>query len=441
MDSIITWFNILRKKVRLIVNPIPFAASKEWHFTPDQTVLRHKTNRFFQIMGMTFKSNYPNLSQIDLPIINQPEIGILGLFVKNTSLGPNFLFQVKAEPGNIGIIQLAPTMQATESNYSRVHGGSRQHFIEYFHGTTREVLHESLQTEQGWRFFRKSNNNKIVQLSKKIMLPEFYRWLDLNEIRTLLKGSFLINSDARSVLTCFFLNYAGYYRKYFPKSPFNSAVFASLKDNSMSADELMGWMLDFVNKIKLKYEIKTLDKLDDWEFLPNKISFYNKKKFYDLIQISVNTNCREVEHWDQPIIKSHQVQEIFLIGKILQGNLRFLVKLEPEPGLIRKIGLNTSLVINAEQSGESDKSISAWLKQNAQKAVKKISLKNSEEGGRFYQDVNLHTIYIFDKKLPDLELPANYKWLFLAGLRYFLNTENILTNELRSVLAIFFGLM
>jgi oxidase EvaA len=36
------------------------------------------------------------------------------------------------EPGNINKVQLSPTVQATESNYTRVHGGKAIKYLNFF---------------------------------------------------------------------------------------------------------------------------------------------------------------------------------------------------------------------------------------------------------------------------------------------------------------------
>ena len=66
----------------------------------------------------------------DHPIIVQKELGILGIIkdkVKN-----KYLLQAKVEPGNKNKLQLSPTVQATKSNYERVHGGKKIPYLNIF---------------------------------------------------------------------------------------------------------------------------------------------------------------------------------------------------------------------------------------------------------------------------------------------------------------------
>ena len=91
----------------------------------------HKTKNFFQIIGIRVFSNF-NKKTWDQPIMIQNENGILGIIRKKFNMNYKYLLQTKLEPGNINQLQLSPTVQATESNYKRVHGGKKTKFLEYF---------------------------------------------------------------------------------------------------------------------------------------------------------------------------------------------------------------------------------------------------------------------------------------------------------------------
>ena len=58
-------------------------------------------------------------------------------------------------------------MQATKSNYSRIHGGKNIPYLEYFKKRNRNF---SIQTEQAFRYFNKKNSNIVSYVSKKLIL-------------------------------------------------------------------------------------------------------------------------------------------------------------------------------------------------------------------------------------------------------------------------------
>ena len=168
---------------------VPYYSKKE---------IYHKSKKFFKISGIRIKSNFYKQKNWDQPIIVQNEIGILGI-IKNVKTN-KYLLQAKVEPGNINKIQISPTVQATRSNYSRIHGGKTIPFLRYFKKRNRNF---SLQTEQAFRYYNKKNSNIITFVSKKIDLDEKFRWFSKVEILNLLKKKNLINMDTLSVFSSF----------------------------------------------------------------------------------------------------------------------------------------------------------------------------------------------------------------------------------------------
>ena len=63
--------------------------------------------------------------------------------------------QAKIEPGNINIVQISPTFQATKSNYTTVHKGRKPYYYDYFNGEKNaEIIINQLQSEQGSVFIK-----------------------------------------------------------------------------------------------------------------------------------------------------------------------------------------------------------------------------------------------------------------------------------------------
>src|SRR4029077_14847778 len=115
------------------------------------------------VHGITVCADNGAVREWEQPIIDQPEIGILGIVVKQFEDQMLFLMQAKLEPGNPAGVQLTPTVQATRSNYTQVHQGAKPKYLDYFleRGTS-NVLVDQLQFEQGSTFLKKRNRNIIV---------------------------------------------------------------------------------------------------------------------------------------------------------------------------------------------------------------------------------------------------------------------------------------
>ncbi|MFO1529436.1 MAG: NDP-hexose 2,3-dehydratase family protein [Kiritimatiellia bacterium] len=168
--------------------------------------LRHQSGRFFSVEALQVEWDPGSGRQEWLqPILNQPEVGILGLLGQRRDGVLRFLMQAKLEPGNVNGVQLSPTVQATRSNYTRVHGGRLPPYTEFFLNTAgSEILVDQMQSEQGSRFFRKKNRNVAVMIPDGTpleRLPHFC-WMTLRQLRALLDEPNLVNMDIRTVLAC-----------------------------------------------------------------------------------------------------------------------------------------------------------------------------------------------------------------------------------------------
>ena len=194
--NISKWLSNQRKKQLLTVEKIDLSKLSKWVYSKKE--IYHKSKKFFKIAGVRIQSNFYNKKNWDQPIIVENEIGILGI-IKNVNTN-KYLLQAKVEPGNINKIQISPTVQATRSNYLRIHGGKTIPFLKYFKRKNRNF---SLQTEQAFRYYNKKNSNIITYVSKKIDLDEKFRWFSKIEIFNLLKEKNLINMDTLSVFSSF----------------------------------------------------------------------------------------------------------------------------------------------------------------------------------------------------------------------------------------------
>lgn len=200
------WIQVRLKTVRLHTVLTPVRRIDKWLTDKETGDISHESGRFFTITGVRVRHRTDtNEIEWDQPIIEQPETGILGILATRIRGVLHFCLQAKEEPGNINSVQLAPTVQATYSNYSGAHGGRLPQFIELFlDPPEKKIMFSRLQTEDGGRFLYKSNRNMIVYTDHDELrdLPDGFIWLTLRQIGVLLKRDNLINSCARSVLAC-----------------------------------------------------------------------------------------------------------------------------------------------------------------------------------------------------------------------------------------------
>ena len=123
LKQIYAWIKKQKKKQKIIVKEKNISKLDLWKCNSDK--IYHNSKKFFSIVGLRIISNFYKHYTWDQPLIYQNENGILGIVRRNKNGGPEYLMQAKVEPGNINKLQISPTVQATKSNYKRVHGGKK----------------------------------------------------------------------------------------------------------------------------------------------------------------------------------------------------------------------------------------------------------------------------------------------------------------------------
>ena len=432
MDEFMSWFSSRKYAHKFEVRRIPFIELDNWQFEEGTGNLVHKTGKFFKIKGIRISSNFISLNNWDQPIIDQPEIGILGIITKVFEGVRYFLMQAKMEPGNINIIQLSPTVQATKSNYTQVHQGNKPLYLEYFLEKGRsKILVDQLQTEQGARFLQKRNRNIIVEVYEELPIHEDFCWLTLGQIRKLLTIDNMINMDSRSVISCINIIDEDATKKYeflkkddfFQISPFNQIsegfkreIFISMidkKNSQKNLDEIINWFTEMKANAELNLEHINLREVSSWIKTPEEIK-HESKQFFSIIAVSVEAENREVKKWTQPLIKHSSYGMIGFVAKKINNVLHFLVQARLDPCSFNVLEMiPTVACTEAEYKYKQENSL-PFLKLFMNPSPEKIrySVIQSDEGGRFYHSLNKYMVVELDEK-DIIDIPKNYIWMTL----------------------------
>lgn len=224
--------------------------------------------------------------------------------------------QGKIEPGNLNIVQISPTLQATKSNYTQVHKGKKPLFLEYFNGEKKvDVLLDQLQSEQGARFLRKRNRNIIVEVAEgeQLEVPENFIWTTLGQLKQLIRQDNLVNMDTRTVISGIpFGSYGAATLAFFSalskSQRINECLLNSALNNEIylnDFNQITSWMTGLKSRYDLSVTSKPLKSMTDWGF--DGISINHKEnKYFSVIGVNVEIGNREVVSWDQPMIKPSQ---------------------------------------------------------------------------------------------------------------------------------------
>jgi len=207
LDYVIDWFNKKREESDMTVQEIGINDLDKWNVDNNSGNISHDSKGFFEVIGIkvtnTFDREVGKKGWMQ-PMIGKNPGGILGILMKKINGVPHYLVQAKAEPGNIGKLQLSPTLQATTSNLLKAHGGLRPLFAEYFdEPKNAKIIYGKWQSEDGGRFHLKSNFNMIVEVdeNEQLQIPDSYIWVTLFQIKQLLKIENFVGPHIRGIIS------------------------------------------------------------------------------------------------------------------------------------------------------------------------------------------------------------------------------------------------
>jgi len=444
-----SWINERRNSIIVNIDLIPFSMLEKWKFDSLTGNLCHETGRFFSIEGIEVKTNWRKIEAWTQPIINQPEIGLLGIIAKKINGILHFLMQAKIEPGNINYVQISPTLQATKSNYTKVHKGKTPLYLEYFNGDKKvNVLFDQLQSEQGARFLKKRNRNIIVEIEEDIPIYDDFCWLTLGQIKYLMSNDNLVNMDTRTALSGItfgtldnvsidFLS-EFIYKDSSKQQPKIQILRSALTDeNSLEPIE---HIISWITKLKSQYELELksipLKDIKDWIITDDEI-YHNQKKYFSVIAADIHISNREVVNWSQPLVKSAQEGIIAFLVKKINGVFHFLIQAKVEAGNfdILELAPTVQCLTGNYRMGQNEYDV-PFIDEVLEAPAEKIIYKayQSEEGGRFFKEQNLNMIVEVDECFKS-EIPDNFYWMTLNQLYTFIKFNNYLNIQARSLIA------
>lgn len=433
------WLDTQRARQRLAVTRIPFARLDRWHFAPDPCRLAHRSGKFFTVEGLRVETDFGPSRRWEQPIVNQPEIGILGIVSRLIDGVRHFLLQARIEPGNIAGVQLVPTVQATRSNYTLVHGGRSPAYSEFFTRPGRaRVLVDRLFAEQGARFLRKRNRNVIVDVDEDFPIGEEFIWLTLGQIKQLLRIGNLVNMSARSVLSCMpqELDWETSLASMPTGGAFAERMLASLRagHGCSSRGQLLDWLFGLRARYAMRLERVPLDQIEGWIFTEDEIRPARGTHF-SVVAVDVEASGREVQRWSQPLLLHPGTGLNGLLVQQRDGVLHLLMRACMFPGNdeLFQLGSTVSRANIADLAGTAG--APPFLEHFVDPAPGSIRYDalQSEEGGRFLRYQSRYLIV----ELPEderVDLPENFRWMTLGQVNLF-NHFGFVNIEGRNILA------
>ncbi|MDH4162997.1 MAG: NDP-hexose 2,3-dehydratase family protein [Nitrospirota bacterium] len=458
-DHVDRWICEQRLQARLRTDVVPLDQLDQWARDPSSGNIAHRSGRFFSITGLAVRhrTEYGEL-EWDQPIIDQPEIGILGILAKRINGVLHFCLQAKEEPGNLHFVQLSPTVQATYSNYTRVHGGSLPPFLAQFMEPERSRrLYAKLQTEDGGRFLFKSNRNMIVlaQDQETNDLPDGFIWLTLRQIARLVQKDNLVNACARSVLSSLFgsLRTRAHLRvinagsdntllsepgrcSCDPQSSVRTGEREKGERDLAGLDQIIQWLDDMKARNHIFQKRIGLDRLSDWEMDRSGSYSHKQGKFFKIIGIKVTSQSREVATWSQPILDNVGTGIIGLLLRQDGERTSLLMQAKAEVGNRNIVQIGPTVQFTQENYSDDGRLRKPFLFEEFMRPVRFPVLqesRQSEEGARFFREEHLHRILLLPEGA-ELDVPPEFRWMSLEEVRWFLLFGEQVNSCARSIL-------
>ncbi|HIH11121.1 TPA: response regulator receiver protein [Candidatus Woesearchaeota archaeon] len=204
VESILSWLAEKRKSYVVTTSEIGIDKLDKWNVDPQSGVISHQTGKFFQIIGVKVEgAKGREVLGWSQPMMKQQECGILGILCQKFNGIRHYLLYAKYEPGNRNTLQLSPTLQATASNLSQAHGGTKPLFAEFFEeGGKGTTLTNIESVEDGGRFYLKTNRNVLVEVdeNERVNVSDDFIWVTYPQLKELLQRDLVVNSLARSVM-------------------------------------------------------------------------------------------------------------------------------------------------------------------------------------------------------------------------------------------------
>lgn len=438
IEEIEEWIETITVQTEVRIQEISLGEDTFWFYDEMNGEILNRKRSFFQVKGI---QEYENGElKKEQPIIIQPEVGYLGIICKEIAGTIHFLMQAKIEPGNINGVQISPTIQATKSNFTKMHGGKTPPYLEYFENAKDDiVLYDQIQSEQGARFLQKRNRNMIIYISDAIEVYPNYCWMTLRQIKLLMRKNNLVNMDTRTVISMINASMLEILQNKNIKELF---VDDSMYKSFLKSDqqEQLIKIYHQINNFKMfhayKEQIVPLNQLYKWKVERNgvfcKEPYPFKVQFYDIV-----IGGREVKRWTQPLFVAEGEMLLALLTRINhEGKRQFLIQMKHEIGYCDLVELAPSV---QREANEHQKTIIDDLVDEIicgkEEGIILVDVKLSEEGGRFFHEENRNVIIELTDDIL-MTPPEGYFWVDFYLLGILLSINNCLNVQLRNLISL-----
>ncbi|MEU5050263.1 NDP-hexose 2,3-dehydratase family protein [Streptomyces sp. NPDC021096] len=196
---LLRWFTEVKSRHEVTTRQTSLRDIKGWQYGPER--ITHDSGLYFDIIGVSVTTAGREVVEWDQPMLFPHGQGVSAFVVKKFDGVTHLAVQARFQAGVQDAAELGPTVQCTPSNFPR----HPPRFLDYVLGAGADrVLFDSVLTEEGGRFYHSENRYMLIEAGEDfpVELPPDFCWASVHQLKALLRHSYYINVEARSLLAC-----------------------------------------------------------------------------------------------------------------------------------------------------------------------------------------------------------------------------------------------
>lgn len=201
--------------------------------------------------------------------------------------------------------------------------------------------------------------------------------------------------------------------------------------------EAMQWLNEERAHNHVRLQRIPLGRLAEWRLDEQGFLSHREGRFFRFLGLQVTSPNREVTSWHQPIMDNVEPGIIGLLLRSWRGRTHMLMQVHVDVGNRSTALLGPTVQFAPGNYRNGHRSQRPFLFEEFLSGVgfrKLFESRQSEEGGRFYQEDNLHRVLWLPEDR-ELEPPPSYRWLTFAQVRFFVQLGECVNPCARSILA------
>ncbi|MBF0243778.1 MAG: NDP-hexose 2,3-dehydratase family protein [Planctomycetes bacterium] len=205
-NDIIHAITDIKSKYDLTINKKSLFELKDWTISDDE--ISRDDGKYFKVIGVDVSISNREVKSWQQPMIQPSQVGLCAFVCKSINDITHFIVQIKLECGNRDLVELAPTVQCITGDYN-LSDSQPVNFLQTVLNSSKDAVYlDTLQSEEGGRFYQENNRNMIVMVDENFpeTLPGNFIWMTLNQLLYFNRFNNFLNIQARNLIATIAFN-------------------------------------------------------------------------------------------------------------------------------------------------------------------------------------------------------------------------------------------